>query len=353
MAATGCCRVEQALHHVAVAQQCRVPAQTPGQGEGAVQFQLASLLVVKGCQAGRSGVGLVVGVARSAGRTPSVHRHHRPWRAASLGQARTGPHQVIRLALTIDRDQYMALHGQVRLTTRRAFFAQVAVDMLGHGLHGQLAQCREIGRGEECRQRLARLVRQVHLALIETLDQLLRGQVHQADVAQVFEHRVRNRLVHAHASDLVHHVVEAFQMLHVDRGVDVDPCVEQLFDVLPTPLMATARRVAVGQFVDQHRGRSAGQQPVEVHLFQRAALVGHPQTRPVGNAFGHGLGFGASMGLDDPHQHIDTLALQLAGPGQHGVGLAYAWRSAQEYDQAPGSLPTQRIDQRIGLFCVV
>ena len=44
-----------------------------------------------------------------------------------------------------------------------------------------------------------------------------------------------------HAGDLRHHVVEAVDVLDVERGVDVDAGVEQLLDVLPALGVARAR----------------------------------------------------------------------------------------------------------------
>ena len=62
-------------------------------------------------------------------------------------------------------------------------------------------------------------------------------------------------------------------MLDVQRRVDVDAGGEQLLDVLVALGMAAARRVGVGQLVDQHQARPAREDGVEVHLLERAALV--------------------------------------------------------------------------------
>jgi hypothetical protein len=96
-----------------------------------------------------------------------------------------------------------------------------------------------------------RQVGHVDLALLQALDQLARRQVDQHDVAQRGRRRVRHGLAHAHAGDPVDHVVEALQVLDVDRGVDVDAGVQQLHHVLPAALVAAARRRCVREFVDQ------------------------------------------------------------------------------------------------------
>ena len=54
---------------------------------------------------------------------------------------------------------------------------------------------------------------------------------------------------------------------------DVDPGVEQVFDVLVALGVARARGVGVGELVDQADGRPACQDRVDVHLAERDAAV--------------------------------------------------------------------------------
>ena len=63
-------------------------------------------------------------------------------------------------------------------------------------------------------------------------------------------------------------------MLDVERRDDVDAGVEQLLDVLPALLVAAAGHVGVGQLVDEHPFRAAGEDGVDVHLLERRAAVG-------------------------------------------------------------------------------
>ncbi|KWX81640.1 hypothetical protein AWW74_12955 [Streptococcus pneumoniae] len=126
-----------------------------------------------------------------------------------------------------------------------ARFTQAAVDAVGGLLHGQLAQCGEVGRREERLQRLRGLFGHIDLALLQARDQLARRQVDQHDVMQAVEHAIRHGLAYAYAGDAHHHVIEAFQMLDVDRGPDVDAGVQQLHHILPAPLVAAAGCIAM------------------------------------------------------------------------------------------------------------
>src|ERR1700690_811554 len=61
--------------------------------------------------------------------------------------------------------------------------------------------------------------------------------------------------------------------LHVDRRDHVDPGVENLLDVLPALLIATARDVGVRELIDQHDRGLAFEDCVEIHFLEGLAAV--------------------------------------------------------------------------------
>ncbi len=67
------------------------------------------------------------------------------------------------------------------------------------------------------------------------------------------------------------HVVQAFDVLDVQRGVDVDAGGQQFLDIQIALGMAAAGRVGVRQFIHQHQSRAAGQDRVQVHLASASA----------------------------------------------------------------------------------
>ena len=143
---------------------------------------------------------------------------------------------------------------------------QLLVDPLGGAAQRELAQRRQIGRREEMLERALGLLGNVDLAFLEALDQIVGRQIDQLDGVGAIEHGIGHRLAHAHMRDLRDHVVEAFDVLDVDRGVDVDAVAHQLFDVEVALRMAAAFGVGVREFVDQDDLRMAGDDGVEVHL---------------------------------------------------------------------------------------
>ena len=107
--------------------------------------------------------------------------------------------------------------------------------------------------------RRADFFRHVDLAGVQAREQIVGRQVDELDLVGLVEDAVRHRLALLDAGDLRDQIVQALEMLDVERGPDVDAGVEQLLDVLPTLRMArrgiAADEVGVGELVDEQDGR--------------------------------------------------------------------------------------------------
>ena len=321
-----CGMVEQGIGDAGPMQQLGVATQAPCQREGRIDFASGRVILAT-----------------------ALHGHYRPRCVAALGDATRHAHQVFALAATINGHQHTTPQRQVALAASRPCFAQAAVDAVGGLLHRKFAQRGQVGRREECLQGLRGLFGHIDLALLQACDQFAWRQVDQHDVVQAVEHTVRHGLADAHAGDAHHHIVEAFQMLDVDRGPDVDAGVQQLHHILPAPLVAAARRIAVGQFVHQHQRRMPCEHGIQIHLLQRVAVVGHFLQRQLRQAFQQCLGIGTAMGFHQAHHQVDTAAQLFLRAGQHRVGLAHARRRTEEHGQLAASFALQAFDQGIGL----
>ena len=75
------------------------------------------------------------------------------------------------------------------------------------------------------------LMRDVDLAVLEPLDQVLRGKVDDLDIVGTVDNGIRYRFPHTDARDAGHNIVQAFHVLDVQRAVDVDSCREQLLHI--------------------------------------------------------------------------------------------------------------------------
>ena len=145
---------------------------------------------------------------------------------------------------------------------------------------------------------------------------------------------VRHRLAHADAGDLRDDIVQAFDVLDVERCIDIDAGGDQLLDVHVALGMAAAWCVGVRQFIDQRELRAAGQQCIEIHFRQRAPTVFDRTARDDLHAVEQRLGFASPVRLDHANDDIDAFLIARAGGGEHLEGLADARRGAEEDLQA-------------------
>ena len=222
---------------------------------------------------------------------------------------------------------------------------QLLVDPLGGAPQRELAQRGQVAGREVVLERALGLFGNVDLAFLEPLDQVVRGKVDELDGVGAVEHRIRYGLAHAYVGDLRDDVVEALDVLDIDRGVDVDAAIEQLFDVEIALGMTTAGRVGMGKLVDQGDLGPPGNHGVEVHLLEPLIFV---LETPAGNDLEpveQGLRLLAAMGFDDADHDIVAVLLPGAGLLQHLVGLADAGGGTDENLEpagaalfAPGSL---------------
>ena len=124
---------------------------------------------------------------------------------------------------------------------------------------------------------------------------------------------------------------EAFDVLDVNGGEDVDVVIEEIEDVFIALGEAAALYVGVGEFVDEGYLRVAGEDGVDVHLGEERALVGEfaaGDLLELGSEFGCA---GAAVGFDDADDYILASAVAADAFAEHGEGFADA-RSVAEKD---------------------
>ena len=155
-----------------------------------------------------------------------------------------------------------------------AVLLEADVDLVGDPQQGQLAERAEVAGTEVVGQRGVDLVGGVDVPVHHPPAQRLGRDVDQLDLLGGADDLVGDRLALLDPGDPFDDVVERFEVLDVERRGDVDAGGEQLLDVLPALLVAAARDVGVGQLVDEHPLRTAGDDGVDVHLLERRAAVG-------------------------------------------------------------------------------
>ena len=224
---------------------------------------------------------------------------------------------------------------------------QLVVDPLRGTAQRQLAQGRQVARREIVRDGALGGLAEIDLALFEPLDQVGWCQVDDLDIVGAVDDRIRHGLADADAGDLGDDVVQALNMLDVERGVDVDAARQQFLDIEIALGMAAAGRIGMGEFVDEDEGRAPRQDRVQVHLVERAALVVDEPARDDLETVDQAFRLAAAMGLDDADHDIDPFRPAGAAGGQHLIGLADARRRAEEDLQAPAPFALGAGEERL------
>ena len=217
------------------------------------------------------------------------------------------------------------------------------VDALGGAAQRQFAQRGQIAGREEMLERALGLLRDVDLALLQPLDQVVGREVDELDVVGAIEDRVRHRLAHADAGDLRDDVVQAFDVLDVERGVDVDAAAQQLLDIQIALGVPAARRIGVRELVDEDELRAAREDGVEVHLVEHAGRCSRLRRRGTTSRPSSSASVSVRPCVSTTPTTTSTPSLR-SGPGllQHLVGLADARRGAEKDLQPPAALLASR-----------
>ena len=279
---------------------------------------------------------------------PGLDMHRSPRRLQTVRHALGMTHHVGAGGVAADAGQD-ALAGRPR--TRNRVRLHIAHHLLVHPLRRapqrKLAQRGQVAGREVVADRALRLVRHIHLAVAQPLDQVFRRQVDQLDVVGLVDDRVRHRLAHADTGDLRDDVVQAFDVLDIERRIDIDAGGDQLLDIHVALGMAAAWRVGVRQFIDQRELRATRQQRIEIHLRQRAPTVIDRTARDDFHAVEQRLGLASPVRLDHANDDIDAFLIARAGRRQHLEGLADARRGTKEDLQAAARTLLRGLQQRV------
>ncbi len=253
-----------------------------------------------------------------------------PWRFQRIGEP-------FPRADKFGRDRKLAHRDDDPLADREAARQRMAAHMVEHlridrlcgAAKREFAQCRQIRFGKEVRKSARGFLRNIDFPLAQPFDQLVGRDVDNLDLG-IFEDRVGHRFADTHAGEGGDDVVQALDMLDVERRIDVDPGVEQFLDILIAFRVPAARSIRVRKLVDQDQLRPPFEDRVDIHLAKAVSLVIDLATRNDFLPFDKRSGFPATMRFDHTDHDVDPGLALLPAAGQHLPRLAHAGCGAEE-----------------------
>ncbi len=224
------------------------------------------------------------------------------------------------------------------------------VDLRGELPKGQLAEPLQVRLLEKILQRGLDPFRRVDLPFQQPFAEILGRQVDVHELVRLAEHRVRNPLADPDVGRLLHDVVEAFQVLDVQRGDDVDPLGQDVLDILVPFGVPAAGNVGVRQFVDEGYLGFPGEDGVEVHLLEDHAPVFLAASRDDVESLDQFRGFRPAVGLHKPDDDVDSLVLEAVPFQEHLVCFPDAG-AVPEVDLQPSApRAADQSEKRVGPF---
>src|SRR5450756_2287035 len=254
------------------------------------------------------------------------------------GKPLTGAYQPYRKRIRPDAHQ-QAFAGPPHVANGLIFavVAHLRIDTLRGTPQRELAQRNQIALAKKVADRPFGLLRQVNLAFAQPFQQIVRRQIDELDLVRALEHRIGHRFPDANLGDAADDIVQAFEVLDVERRVNIDAAVEQLLDIVPAFRMARALGVGMSELINQDQCRVALERTVEVELaYLRGAILDDPRWQNF-EAFQQRDRFCAAVSFRQADHHIAALDALFARFREHGVGFAHASGSAEEDFEPPAA----------------
>ena len=156
-----------------------------------------------------------------------LYIHDRPLGTHRIGEPLAGAHELLGLCVRTNRHEQVILREPLaRAAVAGERRARRSLDSLRHTAQCKLAQRNEIRLAEEALYSRADLVRHVDLAGVEPREQIVGREIDELDLVSLVEDVIGQRLALFDARDLRDEVVQALEVLNVERRPDVDAGVE-------------------------------------------------------------------------------------------------------------------------------
>ena len=237
---------------------------------------------------------------------------------------------------------------RARYGMRAHVIDHLRIDTLRRTAQCHFTQCRQIAGREKIMCSTPGGIREIDLAFLQPLQKIIRRDVDKLHIVGMIQNGVWHSLPHAHMGNLRNDIVQAFQMLNIQRRVDINTVIKQLLHIEIALRMAAARHIGVGQLIDQGQCRLSLQDGIEIHFRQHAPLVEHALLRNDLETPGQHIGLDAAVGFHHTNDDIARIHPALARLAQHFIGFADARRGTQKYLEPAALFPSRLFQQGVG-----
>ena len=99
---------------------------------------------------------------------------------------------------------------------------------------GKLTECVQVPLVEKLLDCPGRHVWDIHFSFPQALEKFRWCKVNYFDLIRFIDYPVGNRFADYYMGDLGDYIIEALDMLDIQRGIDIDTCIQQFLDILVT-----------------------------------------------------------------------------------------------------------------------
>lgn len=171
---------------------------------------------------------------------------------------------------------------------------------------------------------------EVHLSFLQALNEVLGREIDQLDILGAVQDRVRHGLVDTYPRNASDDIVQTFQMLNVQRRINIDAGSQQLFDIHVSFGVSASFSVCVCKLIDEHKLGLALKNCIQVHLGEHASFVRDALLGDLFETLGEKIGFDTAVCLHDANDDVDAVELAPSRLGEHLISLADAGRCPEE-----------------------
>lgn len=201
---------------------------------------------------------------------------------------------------------------------------------VGAAAQRDFTQRHQVFRSEKMLLRLTDAAGGIDFARSQPFEQIRYFDVDQLDLVGQIEHIVGHPFAHQHAGQGSDLVVQAFQMLDIERRIDINAVGEQFLYVPAAFGMAAAGRVGVRQLVDQCQLRHPFNDGIQIHFTQSQSPVFKDPGLNALESLGPGSCFGTVVRLEIADDGIHARSSRLPAGLEHRPGFAGSCRVAKE-----------------------